>query len=154
MVDDDTLRNIRLKLYPLKRGSGDLGPFVDGTIALAKLLSVIPPTTAKMISNREKRFKKALATLGDDCPESARQILPTYAKQRISGRLDPLQEFCASQAAIIVSHFSSEPLTATQSGPVHNISKIIFEAATGCPTSDTALLKAVRREVARRKKAQ
>jgi hypothetical protein len=79
-------------------------------------------------------------------------MLQTYAKQRISGRLNPLDEFCAFQAAEMIEHFSTRPPVATQSGNVHNIARIIFEAVTDQLTTETALLKAVRREVARRKK--
>lgn len=157
MTDDATIiteavADIRRALVPpLRRGSGDLRPFIAGAINLARVVAAIPATKAADDRDRKRKFKKALDALGDDCPESARQILQTYGAQRVSGRLDPLGEFLAFQSAEIVSYFSTKQPVARPDGNVHKISKIIFGAATGREASGTLFIKAVRREIDRRK---
>jgi hypothetical protein len=83
------------------------------------------------------------------------QALPTpiaasevEALTRLTGsdlRLDELKWLCGHSAIVLIEELSARPAGLSADGNVHNIAKLLYEAATGRPVSPRGLLQSIRK---------
>ncbi len=134
--------DICAELLKLKPDSGDPRAFILGILQLAR----VPIPKASEIKAYTKRFKNALKLMGDDCPPDVAARLRGYTALPLGqdDRFDRLKKLCADEAVEMVKHFSLKRPVSTPFGNIHNISQLIFEAATGAPPSEKGPLKACR----------
>jgi hypothetical protein len=122
-----------------------------------------------VIRKRAARAVRALAALEEVCPTPAagcRQLFFGVDLQRVREQIellmpktkkkpkqiegpDPrannLHWLCAHQAIVLIEQFSRKPPVTTAGGNTHLVAKLLFEAVTGKPTSDSGLVKALKK---------
>jgi hypothetical protein len=125
--------------------------------------------TVAVIRKRAARAVRALAALEEVCPTQpagGRQLFGgvdvhhvrkqieslTYATKLALGKKgreprasNNLHWMCAHQAIVLIEQFSKKPPVTRPGGNAHSVAKLLFEAVTGTPCSDSGLVKAVKK---------
>jgi hypothetical protein len=124
-----------------------------------------------VIRKRAARAVRALAALEKVCPKPPAGIraqpvfygvdlhhvrkqieLMTYATKRAPGKKgrepranNNLHWMCAHSAIVLIEQFSKNPPVTSAGGNAHLVAKLLFEAVTGKPCSDSGLVKALKK---------
>ena len=164
----DIADDIVFELRPLRRlKRGEVRP--EPAIAISKHIEEINHAVADyarfgavgavaVIRKRAARAVRALAALEKVCPildvrlAHERIELLTYTTKLALGKKgrepranNHLHWMCAHQAIILIEQFSKKPPVTSAGGNAHLVAKLLFEAVTGKPCSDSGLVKALKK---------